>query len=213
MMRVLRCRGVLFDCDGVLVDSEASVASAWGRWARRLGLDVAMVQGLVHGRRSADTVAMLVPEERRGEELARIDRYEVEDANSVRPVDGALSLLEAIPASLWAVVTSGRAEVARARLSAASLPHPAVLVSAEDVMQGKPDPQGYKLAAESLGVPPDAAVVFEDAPVGIQAARAAGVGTVVGVGDRATPAGADLVVADLRSVRWKGDHLEVREAG
>jgi sugar-phosphatase len=211
-MRAIRCRGVLFDCDGVLVDSDASVASAWRRWARGLGLDAGMVQRLVHGRRSADTVAMLVPEERRREELARIDRYEVEDAGSVRPVNGALALVESIPVSQWAVVTSGRAELALARLRAARLPFPAVLVSADDVRQGKPDPEGYKLAADNLGLSPGEVVVLEDAPVGIQAARAAGVGAVVGVGDRAVAAGADLVVPDLRPLRWEGDRLEVSEA-
>lgn len=209
-VKVLSCRGVLFDCDGVLVDSDESVASAWGRWARRLGLDVEMVQGLVHGRRSADTVAMLVPRERQAEELARINRYEIEDAGSVRAIGGALALLQSIPAPQWAVVTSGRAELALARLRAAGLPRPAVLVGAEDVSRGKPDPEGYRLAAESLGVPPAEAVVLEDAAVGVHAARAAGVGAVVGVGERAAAGGADVVVADLRPLRWEDGHLWVR---
>lgn len=209
---MLSCRGVLFDCDGVLVDSDKSVASAWGRWARRLGLDVEMVQGLVHGRRSADTVAMLVPRDRQDEELARINRYEIEDASSVRAVRGAPALLQSIPAHMWAVVTSGRAELAFARLHAAGLPRPSVLVGAEDVRRGKPDPEGYQLAAKSLGVPPAKAVVLEDAAVGVRAARAAGVGMVVGVGERAAAAGADVVVPDLRPLRWEDGHLEIREA-
>ena len=208
--KILSCRAVLFDCDGVLVDSDASVASAWGRWARRRGLDVEMVQGLVHGRRSADTVAMLVPQEDQDEELARINRYELEDADSVTAVDGALALLQSIPAHQWAVVTSGRAELALARLRAAGLPRPAVLVGAEQVSRGKPDPEGYKLAAESLGVAPAEAVVLEDAAVGVRAARAAGVGAVVGVGERAAAAGVDIVVPDLRPLRWEDGQLELR---
>jgi sugar-phosphatase len=198
---------VLFDCDGVLVDSEASVVSAWSRWARGLGLGPATVLAMVHGRRSGDTVQALVPEGRRAEELARIDRYELEDATSVRPVEGAGALLEAIPTGKWAVVTSGRAELALARLRAAGLPAPAVLVSADDVRFGKPDPQGYALAAERLGVDSGDVAVVEDAPVGIEAARAAGAGVVVGVGQRAS--GADVVVADLQPLRWEEGHLKV----
>lgn len=205
----IACRAVLFDCDGVLVDSEASVSAAWGRWAGRLGLDAATVLGLVHGRRSADTVAMLVPEARREEELACIDRYELEDAGSVRPVAGAGALLRAVPSGKWAVVTSGRAELALARLRAAGLPEPAVLVSADDVRLGKPDPEGYALAAGRLGVPTGDTAVVEDAPVGVQAARAAGAGAVIGVGERAAGAGADVVVADLRWLRWRAGGLLV----
>ena len=208
-MTVLRCTGLLFDCDGVLVDSEASVTSAWARWARHLDLEPEVVVRLVHGRRSTDTVALLVPEERRAEELARIDRYEVEDAVTVRAISGAHALLLSVPGHRWAVVTSGRAELARARLRAAGLPCPSVLVTADDVARGKPDPEGYRTAAERLGLATADTVVIEDAPIGIQAARAAGVGAVVGVGQRAVAAGADLLVTDLRSLRWTGDGLIV----
>jgi len=168
-----------------------------------------MVEGLVQGRRSMDTVAMLVPEERRAEELDRIDRYEVEDARNVSPVAGARELVEPLPADKWAVVTSGRRELAVARLRAAGLPLPSVLVSAEDVSRGKPDPEGYLLAAERLGVPASKTVVLEDAPVGVQAARAAGAGAVVGVGELAASAGADVAVADLTLLRWGTGGLEV----
>jgi sugar-phosphatase len=208
-MTVLRCAGVLFDCDGVPVDSEASVISAGTRWARHLDLEPDVVNSLVHGRRLADTVALPVPEARRAEELARIDRYEVEDAVTVRAISGAHALVGSVPAQQWAVVTSGRTELARARLCAAELPCPGVLVTADDVARGKPDPEGYRTAAERLGVATNDTVVIEDGPIGIQAAKAAGVGAVVGVGQRAVAAGADLLVPDLRSLRWTGDGLTV----
>jgi sugar-phosphatase len=200
---------VLFDCDGVLVDSLASVSTAWSRWARDLGLEPGRVSSLVHGRRSVDTVAMLVPEAQRAEQLALIDRYEIEDAATVRAIAGAWDLLSSLPGDRWAVVTSGRAELARARLRAAGLPCPEALVTADDVAQGKPDPEGYRKAAERLGIEAKEAVVVEDMPVGIRAARAAGAGGVVGVGESAEGAGADLVVPDLRSLRWTGAGLEV----
>jgi sugar-phosphatase len=206
---VLKCQVVLFDCDGVLVDSDASVILAWSRWARSLGLEPHVVNGLVHGRRSTETVTLLIPKARRVEELARIDRYEVEDSASVRAIAGAYALLESIPHHRWAVVTSGRRELASARLCAAQLPIPAVLVTAEDVARGKPDPEGDRIAAERLGHATNDAVVIEDAPIGVQAARAAGAGAILGVGKRVADAGADLVVPDLRSLRWTGDGLEV----
>ncbi len=208
-MTLLACQGVLFDCDGVLVDSAASVARAWARWARDLGLDPDEVCRTVVGRRSADTVARLVPPARQREELARIDRYELEDAATVGAVKGASELLASIPAGKWAVVTSGRTELALARLRAAGLPVPEVLVSADDVTLGKPDPEGYQAAARRLGLAPSSAVVLEDSRAGIEAARAAGARAIVGVGEQAAADGADVVVDDLSGVHWAGPGLLV----
>lgn len=205
----LSCRAVLFDCDGVLVDSAASVTRAWSRWAHELGLDAGEVCRLVHGRRSEDTVALLVPKARRAEEVARIDRFEIEDAPSVSAVNGARDLVVSMPEEQWAVVTSGRRELALARLGAAGLPVPRVMVSADDVVMGKPDPEGYKAAALRLGLATSAAVVVEDSVAGVEAARAAGAKAVVGVGDEVGEAGADVVVDDLTWLRWAGTGLEV----
>jgi mannitol-1-/sugar-/sorbitol-6-phosphatase len=206
------CRAVLFDCDGVLVDSDASVISAWSRWAVDRGLDPHEVTSIVHGRRSADTVELLIEPEHRRAALAQIDRYEVENARSVRAIPGARALVDAIPRERWAVVTSGTTALARARLSAAGLPIPAVLVSADDVEHGKPHPAGYLSAAHRLGVPVGSSVVLEDALAGIRAARAAGVAAVVG--DRGLDTDSDLVVADvvvadLAQVRWTGNALQL----
>jgi len=207
-MTILRGRGILFDCDGVLVDSSASVLSAWTRWAADLGLDPDRVTATVHGRRSADTVAEFVPEAQRADAVRRIDEYEVHDAGSVTAIPGARVLLARIPRDRWAVVTSGNYALATARLRAAGLPEPAVLVSAGDVTNGKPHPEGYLAAAHRLDFDPADTVVVEDAQSGVDAARAAGVGSVVGVGRRETLS-ADVVVRDLTELRWTGDGLAI----
>ena len=204
------CRAVLFDCDGVLVDSDASVVRAWSRWAVSYGLDPAAVVPLVHGRRAADTVAMLVDPRDRAAALDRINAYEIEDAAGVVPVPGAGELVAGLDGTPWAVVTSGTRALATARLRAARIPLPAVLVTADDVAAGKPAPDGYAGAAAALGVAAPDAVVLEDAAAGVRAARAAGVGAVIGVGTRALETDADVVVPDLRALTWDDGALHVR---
>src|SRR4051794_22132184 len=115
MSRDFPCAAVLFDCDGVLVDSDVAVADAWRRWARDLGLDPDAVLADVHGQRSADTVRQLVAAERRPAALDRIDRYEVESAADVQAIAGAVALARSVPPERWAVVTSGRTDLATAR--------------------------------------------------------------------------------------------------
>ncbi len=206
--RRLLATALLFDNDGVLVDSDAAVAASWSRWAAEHGLVPDDVVAVVHGRRAADTVAALLPAERRAAASALIDRYELEDAATVPAVAGAAGLLATLPAHAWAVVTSGTPALATARLTAAGLPLPGVLVTARDVRTGKPDPEGYLLGARLLGVPPEETVVVEDSPAGIAAGRAAGA-RVLGVGARALGSGADVVVGDLTQVSWADGVLTV----
>ena len=201
---VCRPQALLFDCDGVLVDSDASVLSAWTRWAESYGLDPLAVFAMVHGRRAAETVAALIAEPQQATALAAINRFEIEDAETVTAIPGADQLLNDLPDGRWAVVTSATRALANARLSAAGLPKPTVLITADDVKAGKPDPSGYLLAAKRLGAQPSGCVVLEDAVAGIAAGRAAGVGWVVGVGPRATEAHIDAHVPDLRSLAWNG---------
>jgi sugar-phosphatase len=203
-------RAVLFDCDGVLVDSDGVVTAAWSRWAVEQGLVPADVMAVVHGRRSVETVAALIAGPQREAALALIDRYEVEAAGDVRALPGAAELLASCPPDAWAVVTSGRRELALARLAAAGLPLPRVLVTADDVRRGKPDPEGYLAAAAGLSAPAAEAIVLEDTPDGIRAARAAGVRSVLGVGDRARDAEPDALVPDLTRVSWNGNGLSIR---
>lgn len=205
---VVPCTGLLFDSDGVLVDSDASVLTAWGRWATDHGLDPDTVTGTVHGRRSADTVALLLPPDRRADALATIDRYEVEDAAEVTALPGSADLLPTLPAGSWAVVTSAVRALAVARLTAAGLTPPAVLVTADDVAAGKPAPDGYRAAAARLGFAVRECVVLEDSPAGVRAGLAAGA-TVIGVGERALETEAALVVRDLTGLRWADGRLTV----
>ena len=210
---LLPCQGVLFDCDGVLVDSDASVHSAWGRWATEHGLDPATVVAMVYGRRSTDTVAALVAPQAHAAALARVVHLEVEEAHTVPAVPGAVELVTTMAPGTWSVVTSAVRVLALARLSAAGFPSPGVLVTGDDVDAGKPDPQGYLAGAAGLGLAPADTVVLEDAVAGVRAARAAGVGAVVGVGERALQTDADLVVADLRALRWTRDGLTAAGPG
>jgi sugar-phosphatase len=202
----LPARGLLFDNDGVLVDSDAAVARSWTRWAIEHGLAPASVLEIVHGRRSADTVALLVSEGARARSTALIDRYEIEHSVSVTAIAGAAELLAGLPTSAWAVVTSGSRPLASARLVAAGLPLPTVWVTAEDVERGKPDPQGYLAAARALGVEPSAALVLEDSAAGIAAGMASGA-AVLGISERALDTPAPVVVRDLTGARWTGEGL------
>lgn len=198
--------GLLFDNDGVLVDSLAAVESAWSRWALAHDLEPEAALSIVHGRRAADTVALLVAEEQRAAATALIDAFELEDAEVVAAMAGVPALLAMLPVGSWAVVTSGTRALATARLRSAGIPVPEVFVAAEDVTAGKPDPAGYLAAARGLGVEPARALVLEDSPSGIAAGLAAGC-RVLGIGEEALATPADLVVRDLAGARWAGDGL------
>jgi mannitol-1-/sugar-/sorbitol-6-phosphatase len=206
-MSELACDGVLFDCDGVLVDSDASVMYSWQQWADAVGLDRDAITSIVHGRRSEDTIAELLPADRLTDAVALIERIEVADAARVTAIAGACELLAVLPAGRWAVVTSGTRALATARLHAAGLPIPDVLVTADDVANGKPDPEGYRTAARRLALEPARTVVLEDAPSGVLAARATGVAAVIGVGSRDGLPEVELRVRDLTALYWTGHGL------
>ena len=169
---------VLFDCDGVLVDSAASVERAWRRWATERGLDEDAVVAIAHGRRTEDTLLDLGFSDDLAAEVERLEGAEVADAASVSAFPEAAALLPSLPPEAWAVVTSGTHALVTSRLAAAGLPLPSVLVTAEDVAAGKPDPEGYLEAARRLGRPPADCLVIEDAPAGVEAALAAGMRVV-----------------------------------
>jgi sugar-phosphatase len=175
---VIDVAAVLFDCDGVLVDSAASVERAWRRWAVERGLDADDVVAIAHGRRTEDTLRDLGFADELAAEVDRIEHAEIADAAAVSGYREAAALLPVLPPEAWAVVTSGTRALATSRLAAAGLPLPAVLVTAEDVAAGKPSPEGYLEAARRLGRPPADCLVIEDAPAGVQAALAAGMRVV-----------------------------------
>jgi sugar-phosphatase len=198
----LRCKAFLFDLDGVLVDSRSVVERTWRRWAERHQIDPTPLLQIAHGRRARDTLRMVVPNLATDAEVDWLDATELADREGLRVVPGADELLAALPSDRWAVVTSCGRELARLRLASAGLPVPGVLIVAEAVKQGKPAPDGYRLGASRLGFDPGECVVFEDAPAGIAAGRAAGA-RVVGLttthaaGDLA---GVDTTIADFSGI-------------
>ncbi|WP_433214651.1 HAD-IA family hydrolase [Microtetraspora malaysiensis] len=186
---------ILFDLDGVLVDSLGVIERILRGWAGEHGLDGDQAVELSHGRRDIDLIRLLAPHLDAEAETARIVAREERDTAGVRALPGAAALLTALPPKAWAVVTSGTRAVAHARLSAAGLPMPALLLGAEDVPAGKPDPIGYLWAAQLLGSVAPHCLVVEDAEAGARAARAAGM-DCLGVGS-ALEDRPDLVVAHV----------------
>ena len=196
----LSVEAVLFDIDGTLIDSTPAVERTWRTWATACGIDPATVLRVSHGRRTRDTLADFIPEAEIEGTAAELERMERGDLDDVVALPAAAELLGLLPAGRWAAVTSGSRALMRDRLRAAGIPVPEVLVSAEDVRAGKPDPEGYLAAAARLGVDPRRCLVVEDAPAGIGAGRAAGA-RVLAVATSHEPGqltGADAVVEDLR---------------
>ena len=169
----IECAAIPFDLDGVLIDSMDSVVRHWRQWAERHNLDLTAIMQVAHGRRTIETMRLVAPHLSVEEEARRFAAGEAADMEGVIAVDGALPLLEPLPADAWAIVTSGTRDVATARLKSLGLPVPVVMVTGEDVVNGKPGPEPYLVAADALGVPAEDCVVVEDSPAGIAAAGAA----------------------------------------
>ncbi|MFE2420190.1 HAD family hydrolase [Streptomyces hokutonensis] len=199
----IHAEALLFDNDGTLVSSLESVRRCWTRWAAEFGItaeDFARVE--LHGRTAVAIAADLLPADVVPTAVARIEALEVEDVTNggALLLPGTRDFLDSLPADRWAVVTSATRRLAEARLAHADI-LPKTLVVAEDVTRGKPDPEPYLLAARRLGVDPARCVVFEDAPAGLQAGRAAGMITVaLATTHEAHELDADLVVSDLSAL-------------
>ena len=194
----MRFAAVISDLDGVLVDSAAPTVRSWRAWGERHGLDGVALQAANHGRPGRAVIAAHVSPALLDAETEWLERAETEDTDGVVAYPGAADVL-ALPAGRIAIATSCTAPLARARLTAAGLAVPGVLVTSDQVARGKPSPDTFLLAAERLGVDPAACLVFEDAPAGVAAARAAGmtvwaVTTTHGVADLGE---ADRVAAGL----------------
>lgn len=193
---------VLFDNDGTLVDSTPAVERSWLAWAREYDVDPALL-GQHHGVPAAGIIASIAPHLDARAALARITELEVADTDDVRAIAGAIEAVEAIGPKRCAVVTSATRELGLARLAAAGIPLPDVVVTFDDVERGKPHPDPFLLAAERLGVDPTHCLVVEDAPSGLAAAKAAVCATLALTST--TPADvldADAVVESLASVQF-----------
>ncbi|MGX1566130.1 HAD family hydrolase [Streptomyces sp. NPDC055506] len=199
----IHAQALLFDNDGTLVSSLDSVDRCWTRWAAEYGItaeEFARVE--LHGRPAVEIAADLLPAEIVPGALARIEDLEVEDVphGGVRLLPGTRAFLDSLPAERWAVVTSATRRLAEARLDAVGI-LPKTLVAADDITRGKPDPEPYLLAARTLGVDPATCVVFEDAPAGLTAGRAAGMTTVaLTTTHQAHELQADLLVENLSAL-------------
>ena len=212
--RSLRCRAILFDLDGVLVDSAERVEKTWREWAMRHRLDPEHVIAMAHGRRTIETMRLVAPELSTDAEIAALEASEATNPEGVYEIAGARELLRLLPASRWAVVTSGIRAVAEFRLRHTGLPLPTVMICADEITRGKPDPEGYLTAAARLGYSSADCIVIEDAPAGLEAAQAAGM-RAIAIATTYPLDGlkaADAVVARLAdlSVKFAGDEIQIR---
>ncbi|MDG6897391.1 hypothetical protein A6A19_05190 [Actinobacillus delphinicola] len=198
---VMEVDAVLFDMDGTLIDSSAACARIWGRWADHYGLDKESVIHQSHGRRPEDTARSVLGNEA---DIAKaVELFTVEEAKEtdVKTIPGARELLHSLPEDKWAIVTSSTENIARERLRYCHLPLPNALITAEKVKNGKPDPEGYLMAAKSLNADIKNCVVIEDAPGGLEAGHNAGAKVIA----LATTYSADkfpkeIVVKDLTAI-------------
>lgn len=176
----LSAHGLLFDMDGTLLNSVAPMLRVWGRWASRHGLELHSFLNRIQGQRAIESIgAMKLPGVDAALEAQWIEDEEVADVAGVIPVPGAIEFLATIPRAHWAIVTSAPRRLAQARLGAAGIPLPDVIVCGEDVTRGKPNPDPFLLGAQRLGLSARDCIVFEDAHSGIRAAEAAGANVVV----------------------------------
>jgi mannitol-1-/sugar-/sorbitol-6-phosphatase len=203
-MQKIACKGVLFDLDGVLADSTPAVARVWSIWAKKHGFDPEETVHRAHGRPSLATIRELLPGADHAAENAVVECMEIEDIGGVVPLPGAVELMSALPALQWTVVTSCTRPLALVRLRAAGLPIPAKMITSTDITNGKPDPEPYLKGAALLGLHGSDCVVFEDAPAGIRAGKAAGARVIAlqttERDELLRDAGADWIVKDCSSV-------------
>ena len=206
------CRAILFDLDGVLVDSAECVERTWRNWANNHRLNPDQVIAFAHGRRTIETVRLVAPGLNAEAEVAELEAGEAMKTDGIYEIESARDLIERLPAGRWAVVTSGIRAVAEFRLRHTRLPVPSVMICADEIVRGKPDPEGYLVAAERLNEAPADCIVIEDAPLGIEAARAAGmrVIAIASTYPREQLTGADAVVERLSDLNVVSDDQTIR---
>lgn len=211
IVRDFGCDAILFDLDGVLVDSTAVVVRTWRNWAGSRGLDAQSILEVAHGRRTAETIRLVAPHLDADSEAEDLERVAEGDLDGILEIEKARELLASLPQNSWAVVTSGARALATRRMEHTGLPLPDAFVTAEDVTHGKPHPEAYLRGAELLGARPEACVVIEDAPSGIRAAKSAGmrVVAVTTTYRREELSEADEVVESLALIRTAVSRAEL----
>lgn len=204
-MTQIPCAALLFDMDGVLIDSTPAVARVWRQWAIEHGFDPEQVVASAHGRPSITTIREYLPNSNHELENREVERREIEDIAGVIPLPGAAELVASLPENRWTIVTSCTRRLAEVRLIAAGLPVPKKMITSNDITNGKPHPEPYLKGASVLGVLPTECVVVEDAPAGIRAGKAAGsrvIAFTTTVGEPAVrEAGADWVLKNSAGIR------------
>lgn len=202
-MTTFHCSAILFDLDGVLVDSTGSVEKHWRIWARARGIDENKVVAIAHGVRAIEVIRAVAPHLDAAEELRLLEAAESGDHAGFAAMPGAIDLVQSVPRGRWGVVTSGSRSLAADRLRSVGVPDPPVMVTADDVTNGKPHPEPYLKAAGRLDVLPSECLVIEDAPAGIRAALAGGMKVVAlaSTYDASRLTDANVVVKKLAAIR------------
>ncbi len=195
---VLTASALLFDLDGVLIDSTPAITRVWTKWAIKHGLEPERTVREAHGRPSIEAVREFLPTVDYEAENIEIERGEIEDLDGVVPLPGALNLLTSLPPTRWTIVTSCTRDLAMVRIRAAGLPVPPTVITSSDIANGKPHPEPYLKGAQALGVLAADCIVIEDVPAGIRSGKAAGARVIAlrttAPDSELTTAGADWLV-------------------
>ena len=203
-MPKISCKALLFDMDGVLVDSTPVVTRVWSQWARERGFDPEKIVHRVHGRPSLTSIREFLPDADHEAENREIERREILDLDGVVPLPGVLDFLASLPSDRWTIVTSGTKPLADVRIRAAHISPPARFITAQDITIGKPDPEPYLKGAALLGFAPQDCVVVEDASAGVRSAKAAGARVIAvqttETNDHLIELGANWIVKDCSAL-------------
>jgi len=210
----VRCAALLFDLDGVLINSTPAVARVWRYWAIEHGFNPEEVVSRAHGRPSLTTVREYLPNADHEAENREVERREIEDLEGVVPLPGALDLLASIPEDRWTIVTSCTRPLAEVRIKAAGLPLPKKLITSNDITHGKPHPEPFQKGAAILGFPASHCVVLADVPAGVRSGKAAGARVAALTTTVQVPAlreaGADWILKNCAEIRLLNCASELR---
>jgi len=205
-MNEIPCAALLFDLDGVLINSTPAVSRVWRKWAVEHGFNPEEVVARAHGRPSLTTIREYLPKANHEAENREVERREIEDLEGVVPLPGALDLLASLPEERWTIVTSCTRALAEVRIKAAGLPLPRKMITSNDIQHGKPNPEPYSKGAALLGFPAEECIVLEDVPAGVRAGKSAGARVVGFTTTVEAPAleeaGADWILKDCAHLRW-----------